>query len=205
MAADQGTLYGSLTSPYVRFCRIVRRRAAVDGVFRFEVVGPFDDGIRKLNPLGKVPALIMDDGTALLETTLIVRTLNAYGPKDLFPADPRACLAVEADIALAMGVLDLGVAYFLESRRSDGEVSAHWQERRSVGLSAALPALNTAAERALKAPESLSAVALAVTADWLGFRLSDVIDWRGKASALFKLADALLEEDDIAATDPRLA
>ncbi|MEO1657431.1 MAG: glutathione S-transferase N-terminal domain-containing protein [Pseudomonadota bacterium] len=202
---EQGTLYGSLTSPYVRLCRIVRRRAEVHEQFRFEVVGPFDDGIRKLNPLGKVPALIMTDGTQLLETTLIVRTLNAFGARDLFPAGAHERLAVEADIALAMGVLDLGVAYFLESRRSEGEVSAHWQGRRAEGLTAALPALNTAATRASKEPESINAVALAVMTDWLCFRLSDLMDWRSKAPALLKLTDTLLEDEDIAATDPRLA
>lgn len=201
----QGTLYGSLTSPFVRFCQIVRQRAGVTDQFGFEVVGPFDDGIRKLNPLGKVPALIMTDGTALLETTLIVRTLNAFGSKDLFPKDPRECLSVEADIAMAMGVLDLGVAHFLESRRSEDDISAHWQGRRRDGLEAALPALNAAAVRLEKAPESLSAVALAITTDWLCFRLSDLIDWRAKAPALLKLTDALLEVEDIAATDPRLA
>ena len=173
--------------------------------FPFEVVGPFDDGIRKLNPLAKVPALLMDDGTALLETTLIVRTLNAYGGSDLFPASPKDCLAAEADIALALGTLDLGVAYFLESRRSDGAISDHWQGRRRDGLVAALPALNDAAARALKAPEGVPAVALTITADWLCFRLSDLIDWRSKASSLLKLADQLLDDEDIAATDPRLA
>ncbi|MEO1041266.1 MAG: glutathione S-transferase N-terminal domain-containing protein [Pseudomonadota bacterium] len=201
----QGILYGSLTSPYVRLCRIVRRRAGADDRFRFEVVGPFEDGIRALNPLGKVPALILDDGTALLETTLIVRTLNATGNNGLFADDPKERLAEEADMALALGVLDLGVAYFLESRRDEGEVSPHWQQRRRDGLAATLPAINTAATRALSKPNSVASIALAVTTDWLCFRLSDLMDWRSKAPKLLQLTDALLDEDDIAATDPRLA
>lgn len=147
----------------------------------------------------------MEDGTALLETTLIVRTLNASGKNDLFSKDTEERLADEADIALALGALDLGVAYFLESRRTDGEVSQHWQQRRADGLGAALPAINDAASRALEKPDGVAAIALVVTADWLCFRLSDLMDWRGKAPALLKLMNLLLDQDDVAATDPRLA
>ena len=72
----KGTLYGSLTSPYVRLVRLVMQRCGAEDRVRFVLSNPFDASHRVHNPLGRVPALIIYGGPQLLDTPLIVRTLG---------------------------------------------------------------------------------------------------------------------------------
>jgi len=183
----------------------VRERSGAQSSIGFQEASGFDEAFRKVNPLGKVPALIMSDGTALLETTLIVRTIMEFGSTSLWPVEPDDRRQAEADVALCMGILDLGVAFFLESKRDASEQSAHWQERRLTGLSTALPTFDDAAVRAVKAPAGAAALAVYCTADWLQFRLADHVDWPGACPAVGALVRDLGQLEDIAATDPRLA
>ncbi|MEM1409286.1 MAG: glutathione S-transferase N-terminal domain-containing protein [Pseudomonadota bacterium] len=206
----KGRLYGSLTSPYARITRLARLRADTAEFVSFGVADPYSDTFRATNPLGKVPALIIDDGPSFFETSLIVRALNEFGDGSLVPLDTGKRLEAEADLALALGILDLGVAFLLEQRRPAGEQSASWSERRLKGIRAALPAFDAAAERqarAAQAEERLGAAGLAIvaTADWLSFRLSEQIAWREACPAAAGLAADYLGEEDLAATDPRLA
>ncbi len=200
------TLYGSLTSPYARFCRLVRHYAGAEESVSFEVANPFDDDIRRINPLGKVPALIFEGGPALLETTLIARTIDGLGATHLLPQDTKARLQEEADVALAMGILDLGVAFRLEVMRDDPATrSARWQKRRLEGIAHALPALNEAAGRANEKQPGFSALAITATADWLSFRLAEDLPWKDKAARAASLTEHLLAEKPVASTDPRRA
>lgn len=201
----RGTLYGSLTSPYARITRIVRELSGASGLIAFEVADPFDEGYRRINPLGKVPALILDTGPQLLETGLIARVLMQLGGTDLLPEDELARIQAEADLALIIGVLDLGVAAFLETRRPQTERSEPWLQRRLKGIETALPLVDAAARRHAGDPDGLAAAAIAVTGDWLSFRLADSIGWRAGAPAAAALADGLLAGEIFAATDPRSA
>lgn len=201
----KGTLYGSLTSPYVRLCRLVRARSGADNAVAFEIAAPMDEAIRTKNPLGRVPALLLDNGTACLETTLICRTLMTIGGTDLLPQEQEARVQEEADVALGMGLLELGVAWFLESRRDAEEQSPTWQARRLRGIELSLPMLEAAGRRAAERPEGLAALAVVCVADWLSFRLGDVVDWRGACPAAAATVDRLLAVSDIAESDPRKA
>ncbi|MEM9810332.1 MAG: glutathione S-transferase N-terminal domain-containing protein [Pseudomonadota bacterium] len=199
----RGTLYGSLTSPYVRLCRIVRERSGASQAIAFEKADAFVESYRAVNPIGRVPALIIDDGPIVADTPLIVRTLMDIGGTDLLPADPMERLEAEADIALAMGVLDLGVAYFLETKREPEEQSPRWLDRRLAGVQETLSVIDASAARLEVG--SLSSLAFACMADWLGLRMEHALDWRAAAPRLSGIVDQVLAFDDVAATDPRLA
>lgn len=172
---------------------------------RFELADPFKPEHRKTNPLSRVPALAIDGGPLVVETTLIVRTLNDMGHTDLLPKEHSARLQAEADIALMMGILDLGVAYVMESRRDASEQSPHWQERRLEGIRASYPLIEAAAARASDAPGGAAALALVTTVDWLSFRLSEALDWQAACPNAARFAGAQLSAEEFAATDPRLA
>jgi glutathione S-transferase len=72
-------LYGTLTSPYARLTRIVMLEKGLGD--RVELVWTktrvADDPILAIHPSGRVPALILDDGTVLEDTALIVDYLDA--------------------------------------------------------------------------------------------------------------------------------
>lgn len=56
----------------------------------------FSDAFRALNPMGRVPVLILDDGTAISETMAICRYFDALRPEpNLFGRDPQEIAVIE--------------------------------------------------------------------------------------------------------------
>lgn len=109
------TLVGQYDSPYTR-------RVAVSlGLLGFEfkhdtrsVFGDFES-MRTTNPLGRVPSLILDDGTTLIDSTAILDWLDQQvGPeRALLPVGGPARQEALQRIALATGTIDkvMGAAY----------------------------------------------------------------------------------------------
>src|SRR5712671_898206 len=83
-------LIGSLASPYTRKVRIVLAEKKID--YDFEIDNPWKADARaaKLNPLGKVPVLELDDGRTLFDSRVIVGFLDNASPiSRLVPAENR--------------------------------------------------------------------------------------------------------------------
>src|SRR5712691_3992726 len=81
-------LFGSLASPYTRKVRIVLAEKKIE--YDFEIDNPWkaDAKAAKLNPLGKVPALLLDDGRTLFDSRVIVGFLDNASPiARLVPAE----------------------------------------------------------------------------------------------------------------------
>ena len=193
-------LYGSLASPYVRLCRLAAdaRGVAVD----FRVTNPLEDeAFRRVNPLGKVPALVLEDGTLLPDSGVILRCLDERGDQpSLYTRGGLARHETDALVSLSVGVLDLGVAWLLEHRRPEAERSESWQARRREGMAAGLRAMDEAA-RGLPEDAGLADLAFAAACDWLAFRQPEV-DWRSR-EALTARVDRELATERFRATDPR--
>src|SRR6267154_637147 len=103
-------LIGSLASPYTRKVRIVLAEKKID--YDFEIDNPWKADARaaKLNPLGKVPVLELDDGRTLFDSRVIVGFLDNASPiSRLVPAENRERVEARRWEALADGVLDAGV------------------------------------------------------------------------------------------------
>jgi glutathione S-transferase len=101
-------LVGQYDSPYVRRVAISLRELGFDYTHDTRsVFGDFDD-MRKTNPLGRIPSLILDDGAVLIDSGAILDWLDErVGPeRALIPASGlarRQCLQV---LALATGAID---------------------------------------------------------------------------------------------------
>lgn len=79
-------LYGTLTSPYARLTRIVLfEKGLADSVeLVWTKTRVADDPILRTHPSGRVPVLILADGTALEDTAVIVDYLDALAPPARF-------------------------------------------------------------------------------------------------------------------------
>ena len=79
-------LYGSLTSPYVRKVRVFLKEKGLD--HEFIVEGPVDaaGNVGRLNPFGKVPVMMRDDGEVLFESFMIVDFLDGLREPTLIPS-----------------------------------------------------------------------------------------------------------------------
>jgi glutathione S-transferase len=112
-------LLGTDTSPYTRKVRLVLAEKGIP--FTFEVAPPREPGseVPRTNPLGRVPTLLLDDGTAIYDSPVICEYLDGLNDRPvLIPrTDPAARMRVRRWEALADGIMDSAVAVRLESLR----------------------------------------------------------------------------------------
>ena len=123
-------LIGALASPYVRKTRIVMAEKKID--YEFILDNPWDAATKvpAFNPLGKIPALVMDDGGAVFDSRVIVEYLDTVNPVNkLIPASGRARVEVRCWEALADGICDAAIVARLEGQREKKLQSADWIKR----------------------------------------------------------------------------
>ena len=108
-------LISSLKSPYGRMTRIVRLEKDLGDSVEYEVVKTRGEinPYYNVNPSGRVPSLILDDGTVLEESALICWYLDCIdGTPKLHPADGINGLEQRRIEAIARSMLD-GISLWL--------------------------------------------------------------------------------------------
>jgi glutathione S-transferase len=189
-------LFGSLTSPYVRKLRVVAAELGID--LPFVELSPMDDGAELLaaNPLAKVPALVLDDGTALVDSPVIAAWLLAQAPGNaLLASDGPAHWAGRTSEAIADGILDAAIV--LRFNAAQGVTSGLWVDRQYRSIDRALAAL------AIRVGEGFGygEICAIVAVEYLDLRWPG-IDWRGAQPALAALQARLTGRASLQATRP---
>ena len=199
-------LLASPVSPFVRKVRIVLAEKRIDCEVEVVDVQPVENPVNAHNPLGKIPTLVLDDGTALYDSRVIVEFLDNASPiARLIPEDNRERLAVRRWEALADGVLDAGLLVRYESLRPQNEQSAAWAGKQAARMRRGLAQMQ--AELGDKPwcqgdRYSLADIALGCCLGWIGFRKPAGIDWRAQYKGLAKHYDKLMERPAFADTVP---
>ena len=198
-------LVGSLTSPFVRKVRIVLSEKRI--VYDFDVDIPWESDTRvaEHNPLGKVPILIMDDGTTLYDSRVIVDYLDSANPVSrLMPEFNRERSMVKRWEALADGISDAATTIFLERKRPESLQSTEWlsrqQKKAMLGLEVAARDLGDK-KWCEGNVYTLADVALGCTLGYLSFRFPEM-KWRMFPN-LVRLVDALEERASFIETAPK--
>lgn len=110
-------LIGMLDSPFVR--RVAITMKAMDLAFEHEPLSVFRDfdAFSAINPTVKAPTLVTDDGTVLIDSTLILDYLDRIVPAErrLLPDDPAAFLASQRAIGLALAACEKTVQIVYET------------------------------------------------------------------------------------------
>lgn len=199
-------LIASLTSPYVRKVRIVLAEKKIDCDLVLD--SPWVEGnqVAAVNPLGKIPVLVLDDESTLYDSRVIAEYLDTMAPNNrLIPASGRERISVKRWEALADGVLDAAVAAFLEAKRPDGERSPAWIERQRGKVSQALKVMSDdLGDQPWCHGSSLSLadVAVGCALGYVSFRLGDM-RWREQYPNLAHLYDKLMQRPVFADTVPQ--
>ena len=128
-------LIGSYTSPFVRKISVILLEKRIP--FEFVNESPYSEsnGVARYNPLGKVPALVTDDGECWFDSPVIAQYLELLGvAPPMIPADPRAALRMRQLEALADGVMEAAQALVEAScsaisRSRSSASSAPWRGR----------------------------------------------------------------------------
>ncbi len=137
-------LVGQYDSPYVRRVAVTLHHYHMP--FERNPLSVFRDAakMRKINPLVRVPALILQTGETLVDSGAIVDCLDEMaGPaRALTPPHGPERRRVSQIVALAMGACDKAVALFYERRFHDAKaINKDWEKRCLAQISATLEKL----------------------------------------------------------------
>lgn len=174
-------LYASLTSPYARKVRafILEERLPVELVI--EVPTDPAGNVARLNPLGKVPVLVRDDGEVLFDSPMIIEYLGSLGDTALLPSAGEERWRVQRWHALAQGMADATVARLMETRRAPERQDPSTIARQEGKIAAAM----TFAQGHLGGGQflwgdafSVADIAVAVSLEYIDFRYAH--GWRSR-------------------------
>jgi glutathione S-transferase len=189
-------LIGANASPFVRKVRIVLAEKKIDYQYVLEDVWASQSTISSLNPLGKVPTLIMEDGGAVFDSRVIVEYLDTLTPLHrLIPQASRERVEVKVWEALADGLMEAAILVRLENtQRSEDKRNAAWIGRQMAKVERSLAAMSeglAGKEWCSGGKYSLADVAVGSALGYLDFRFA-ALDWRtpnqGLATLYAKLA-----------------
>jgi glutathione S-transferase len=165
-------LRSSPPSPFGRKVRIAAALAGLSDRIRVENADTMNpnEALRRQNPLGKIPTLVLENGESLYDSRVIVEFFDAFaGGGRLIPAgwDRFEALRLQA---LADGMLDAAILRVYEARwRSEERHEPKWLDYQSEKIDRAL----TFAEATYATPPArhhIGHVALACALGYLDLR-----------------------------------
>lgn len=172
-------LMSSPTSPFVRKVRIlIREKGATARVEEIVVSALADPAeLHAANPLGKVPALVLDDGTTYFNSPLICQYLDGEldGPR-LLPSVGKAYFQDMRLQTIGDGISEAAVSRTFERARPEAERSAMWTARWERAITRALDLLEADAKN-LDGEPTIGTISIYCALDYLDFRHADM-DWR---------------------------
>jgi glutathione S-transferase len=185
-------LRSSPPSPFGRKVRIAILLLGFDKDVRIESadITDLNDSVRQQNPLGKIPVLIAEDGTAYYDSRVILDYLDdRAGGGKIVPREPMERFAALRLQALADGILDASILTVYEGRwRKPEHHEQKWLDHQAAKVTRALAALE-AAPPPLDAQTlpNVGQIALACALGYRDFRFGG--DWRGGCPRLVAWLD----------------
>ncbi|WP_420857886.1 glutathione S-transferase family protein [Marivivens marinus] len=193
----------SSTSPFVRKVRVLLRElgqeAAVEEIgVKTSPLAQADAAV-SANPIGKIPALLLDDGSALHDSRVITRFFDDHFAGGFYPVDRLwQVLTLEsmADAMIEAGVL---MTYEVKLRPETARFGP-WVEAQWARIDRTLDHLEAVAQQ-LDAPLDMGQVALACALEYLDFR-HDARNWRNGRPRLAAWLGKLSARPSMIATVP---
>jgi glutathione S-transferase len=172
-------LRSSPASPFGRKIKIAAGVLGLDDQIEIQPADTTDptDTVRKQNPLGKIPALVLEDGMVLFDSRVILEYLDhRAGGGRIVPTDASARFAALRLQALADGMMDAAILLIYEGRwRPADRREAKWVDHQAGKVARALAALE-ADPPILDAPPDMGRIALACALGYQDFRFAG--SWR---------------------------
>lgn len=198
-------LYHSDSSPFVRKVMVLLHEAgALDRVELVEASGsPLNPGSMPIdqNPLGKIPALLREDGAAIYDSRVITRYLDDLLSSGLYPPAPMLWDVMTLE-ATADGIADAAVLIRYELHvRPEAVRSPEWADAQWQKIDRGLAAVQDRWSGHLSGPLDMGQIALACALGYLDFRHSDR-GWRTSHPALATWHDRFATRPSMVATRP---
>lgn len=196
-------LFMTPNSPYARKARVVLAEKRIDCELEEVVLSAPDCPVPAFNPLGKVPTLVLDDGTALYDSAVITDYLDKKTPvAHLIPQAKR--IEVKRWEALADGICDAAVAVVMELRRPVEIQDATLVTRQKLKVERGLQVLakDLGEQKWCVANAfSLADIAVGCTLAYVSLRLPE-LNWSGDYPNLAALYEQLMQRKAFQDTQP---
>jgi glutathione S-transferase len=189
-------LHWSPRSPYVRKVMIVAHELGLAD--RLQTVRTTVGGttphleLMRENPLGKIPTLVLHDGTIIYDSPVICEYLDTlHNGLRLFPDWPERLTALRR-LALGDGMLDIALAWLGERFRPKEKQSEPHMELWRGKIRSSVDALEREADALTASRFTIGHIAIGIALAYLDFRFAD-LDWRDghpRLAALQAMFDA---------------
>jgi glutathione S-transferase len=196
-------LYTNPASPFARKCRVIAHELNLRLEEIHVAAARDDESLRRLNPLKKIPVLILDDGSALFDSPVICEYLNHVGGGKFFPgmnlfrgvSGRWKALGLQA---LADGIMEAAVACRYETAQPEERRNADHIARYLANVTAGLDAL----ERVnFTDPPTVGEIAAGCALGYLDFRYPD-LKWRDSHPKLAAWFEKFAQFPSMVATQP---
>jgi glutathione S-transferase len=191
----------SAASPYVRKVVVSAIETGLDGRIEQLPTDTSDPALSGENPLGKVPSLTLDDGTALYDSPVICEYLDSLhtGAK-LFPAAGPARWTALRRQALGDGIADAALSRRMEVLRPPTEQSPAWIEKQKQKMTTGFTALEAEADK-LGEGVDIGLIAIACALGYADLRFA-ADDWRQGRPKLARWYERFAERPSMRSTKP---
>lgn len=179
-------LYHSPLSPYVRKVMVVAHETGLLDEIEIAYgsgtpMEPNDETV-VVNPLGKIPALVTEDGIALFDSRVICRYLDTLGGAGLYPKGESEFPVLQRE-ALAEGMIDAALLVSYEGRlRPENMRFQPWVDGQKGKIMRGAEAFERHID-ALAGHLTADKIALGCALGYVDFRIAD-LKWRDECPAL---------------------
>jgi glutathione S-transferase len=193
-------LYTNNASPFARKCRVIAHELGLK-LEEIRTLPMQEPEFRRINPLGKIPALVLDDGSVLIDSPVICEYLNHFGGGKFFPGmnifrQNSGRWKALGLAALGDGIADAAVAWMILGRETPVPEAARARQMQTV--LAAMDAL----ERAKFAKDpTIGEISVGCALGYVDFRLTD-LDWKSSRPKLAAWYAQFCEYPSMKATAP---
>lgn len=194
------------TSPFARKARIIVRELDLTRVVEEVVVDLADKTeILKVNPLGKVPALALNDGSVLLDSPVICEYLDDFGNGKFFPkpniwGDTKGRWKALTLQGIGDGLMDVTIAWVLEGRRPAELQMPAVFAKNAAAIAATLDVLERLAPKFAKYP-TIGEISVGCALGFLDLR-AEALHWREGRPQLAAWFEAFGKYPSVQATKP---
>ena len=191
-------------SPFVRKVLVLLHETGqsddVETVTVTAAPGGTDATLKAANPVGKIPALVRDEGPTLYDSKVICRYLDDRAQAGLYPEKGWDTLVLEAT---ADAMMEAAVLMVYEKRfRPEAIWSTDWIEAQWGKVEGALDALNARWMSHLAGPLDIGHIGAGCGLGYLDFRHGDR-DWRKGRDALAKWYEGFAARPSMVETTPQ--
>ena len=199
-------LFYAPASPFARIVRVALLETGLDALVRKQEVTLRDPGSALLpfNPVGRVPALQLDDGTVLTESLLILDFIDTHhSGEPLLPRDNNSRRRILSEMGIAAGLLEGIVTWARALRPPAHERSPSTIDLETTRVNRTADALERSVEDgAFAGPRFTAArIILGCALGWIEPRLP-IWRWREGRPALSAWQDQIAATPSFQATVP---